>query len=212
MRSQGKFVVFEGPDGAGKTTQMHKLYSWLSRLGHDVTRVREPGGTQVSELIRDILKHHEMTPEAELLLFSAARAETVKTAIQPQLEEGKIVLCDRYIYSTYAYQCRARGLPFSVVRTITNFATNKLRPDLIFYLHVSLEEATRRMKLSDKEDRFDKESEEFHSEVRKGYSQMIKGMSTLLPDLWQTIYTDGNTVAETQAEVRSRIKERFTWE
>lgn len=209
MNLDGKFIVFEGLDGSGKTSQLAATFKWLrTQIDTPIFTVREPGSTLIGEQVRHILKTYRGTPETELMLYSAARAQLVEKWLRPAIAEGKVVLCDRYIYSTYAYQCRARGLPFREVRTITEFATDGLKPDLIFYLDVDYEEACRRMGHR-KLDRFDRESAMFHAEVRKGYAQMIENMSATKPNLWEVIYTTNNTFHETQIEIRDRLKERF---
>ena len=129
----GFFITFEGPDGSGKSTQIQALAEHLRGLGQTVWLTREPGGTEISEEIRDLLhdlRHREMQPRAEILLYSAARAQLVGQIIRPRLAEGGVVLCDRYADSTLAYQGYGHGLDLDTLRLITSFATQDLRPDL----------------------------------------------------------------------------------
>ena len=141
------FITFEGPDGCGKTTQIDLLEKYLIQQGYSVFRTREPGGTHIGEQIRDVLHNREntdMTCEAEILLYSASRAQLVQEKIKPALEEGTIVISDRFFDSTLAYQGYGRGLDLDDLRQITAFATGGLRPDLTVYLEIEPEEGLRR--------------------------------------------------------------------
>jgi dTMP kinase len=144
------FITFEGPEGSGKSTQARLLYERLHARGYPVVLVREPGGTRISDLIRRIvldLQHTEMAPTTETLLFSAARAQLVSQVIQPYLNQGGIVLCDRYADSTYAHQGYGLGRDLDELRTITAIATGGLLPDLTIYLELSAEEGLERKRL-----------------------------------------------------------------
>ena len=132
----GLFITFEGGEGAGKTTQIALLRSALEQDGHLVCVTREPGGDAVGESVRGLLLAHDMTPRAELLLFLASRAQNVEGVIRPHLARGGIVLCDRYIDSSVAYQGHARGLGAEMVARLNEFATNGLVPDLTLLLDV----------------------------------------------------------------------------
>lgn len=142
------FITFEGPEGSGKSTQARLLYEHLQAHGYPVILVREPGGTRISDLIRQIvldLKHTEMAPVTETLLFSAARAQLVTETIRPYLfEHGGIVLCDRYADSTYAYQGYGLGRDLQELHMITRMATGGLEPDATIYLDLSAEEGLER--------------------------------------------------------------------
>jgi dTMP kinase len=141
------FVTFEGPEGSGKSTQARILYEHLYARRYPVILVREPGGTRIGDLIRRIvldLQHTEMAPTTETLLFSAARAQLVSEVIRPYLEQGGIVLCDRYADSTFAYQGYGLGRSMDELLTITGAATNGLRPDMTIYLDLSAEEGLER--------------------------------------------------------------------
>ncbi len=137
MKYPGKFIVFEGIDGAGKTTQVEKLAQRLTADGKDVVIVREPGGTEISEQIRKLLKDDNnvsMTPMCELFLLEASRAQLVEEKIIPALKRGAYVLCDRYTASTYAYQVGGRGVQPDIVKDLNTYATNNLIPDLEIFL------------------------------------------------------------------------------
>lgn len=141
------FITFEGPEGSGKSTQARLLYERLHTRGYPVIVVREPGGTRISDLIRRIvldLQHAEMAPTTETLLFSAARAQLVSEVIRPYLEQGGIVVCDRYADSTYAHQGYGLGRDLDELRAITAIATGGLLPDLTIYLNLSTREGLER--------------------------------------------------------------------
>src|SRR5512137_2104899 len=145
---KGLFVTFEGTEGSGKTTQISLLAWRLRAMGHRVRTLREPGGTPIGEEIRHTLKHspsnHAMTPEAELLLMNAARAQLVREVIRPALAGGEIVVCDRFADSTTAYQGWGRGLDLRRVQEVVDFAVGKTRPDLTLWLRVPQDVAAAR--------------------------------------------------------------------
>jgi dTMP kinase len=166
------FITFEGVDFCGKTTQAQMLVDRLSRK-HPVCFLREPGGTPISERIREILldrKNLELTDEAELLLFSASRAQLVTRVIRPALLRGETVICDRYYDSTTVYQGYGRGLDLDAVRTINTLATNGLAPDLTIVVDIPVGEIERRKHASGKKfDRMESSGREFFDRVRNGY-------------------------------------------
>ncbi|MCS7039488.1 MAG: dTMP kinase [Anaerolineae bacterium] len=170
------FITFEGIEGSGKTTQMQLLRDWLQARGEQVLATREPGGTAIGDRIRAILldpNHTEMAAETEILLYAAARAQIVRQIIRPHLEQGWIVLCDRFFDSTLAYQGYGRGLPLNILRDITAFATGGLVPDLTFYLDLPVEVGLRRKAQTPAEwTRFEAETLAFHRRVRKGYLEL----------------------------------------
>ncbi len=173
------FITFEGPDGSGKSTQIRLLSDALIAAGYDVLTVREPGGTLISEQIRDVvhsLRNREMSDRAECLLYNAARAQLVDQLIVPHLRRrGGIVLSDRYADSTLAYQGYGRGLDLNAVRSVIAFATNNLKPDVTFYLDLEVEEGIERRKRGGGEwNRLDDQTLEFHRRVRAGYWQMVQ--------------------------------------
>ncbi|MCD6286804.1 MAG: dTMP kinase [Anaerolineae bacterium] len=198
---RGWFITFEGPDGSGKTTQMQRLTPWLVDQGFDIVTTREPGGTPVGEQIRVILHdcaNTEMTSEAEILLYSASRAQHVGEVILPALEAGKIVLCDRFFDSTYAYQGYGRGLSLADLRAITGFATRGLKPDLTLYLDIPPEIGLQRRESSGEAlNRLDREALAFHQRVRHGYLDLIEAE----PERWRFVDATG-TLQEIQAVLR----------
>jgi len=171
------FITFEGPEGSGKTTQVRLLAEYLSRRGLDVLQLREPGGTPIGDQVRNILhdmQNQAMDPRAELLLYSASRAQIVAQAIRPHLAAGGIVICDRYADSTMAYQGYGRGLDLDALRQITAFATGGLTPDLTLYLDIDPEHGLARRNVSGEEwNRMDALALEFHRRVREGYAKLI---------------------------------------
>ena len=164
------FVTFEGPEGGGKSTQIRRLAEHLSQRSRQVVITREPGGTQLGESLRELLLgsgHSAMLPETEALLNSAARAQHVAEVIRPALAQGKIVLCDRYLDSTLAYQGAGRGLPVDDLIALQRFATSNLWPDLTFLLDVPVEVGiSRRVSSGEPLNRFDSDSRAFHERVR----------------------------------------------
>lgn len=185
------FITFEGPEGSGKTTQMELLRDYLEEKGYAVLATREPGGTSIGDQIRAILLdpgNTDMLPTSEALLFSAARAQIVHQVIRPHLQQGGIVLCDRYADSTLAYQGYGHGLDLEMLRTITALATGGLKPDLTVYLDIDVEQGLRR-KLAAHEaeraewNRLDQQEMDFHHRVRDGYLRMAAEE----PDRWLVI-------------------------
>lgn len=147
----GVFITFEGPEGSGKSTQARLLYERLQAQGYPVILTREPGGTRIGEMIRRILidlRHTEMAPTTETLLFSAARAQLVSELIRPYLKTGGIVLCDRYADSTFAYQGYGLGRDLEELHLITGVATGGLLPDLTLYLDLDVEAGLQRKRLA----------------------------------------------------------------
>jgi len=198
------FITFEGPDGSGKTTQVKRLSERLHERGCNVLAVREPGGTAISEQIRDVLHsldNREMQPRTEILLYCAARAQLVGQIIRPHLESGGIALCDRYADSTLAYQGYGRGLDLPTLRMILDFATGGLVPDLTFYLDIDVEAGLKRKKTGGEEwNRMDDLAVDFHRHVRAGYLEMIaqeparwvvvdatKNAATMGDELWKHV-------------------------
>lgn len=176
------FITFEGPDGSGKSTQINLVVAHLERLGYEVLCTREPGGTAIGNQIRQVLhdvKNTEMSARAEILLYSASRAQLVEQVILPHLAQGGVVLCDRYADSTYAYQGYGRRLDFETLRLITEFATQSLKPDLTIYLDVAVEEGLRRKSAANisgqgEWNRMDQLELDFHQRVRAGYLEMAQ--------------------------------------
>ncbi len=176
----GFFITFEGPEGSGKSTQARLLAGWLRGQGLDVLLTREPGGTPIGDRIRSLLLDASvgsLTSRAEVLLFSASRAQLVHTVIRPALKAGRVIICDRYADSTYAYQGYGRGLPLNELRTITRFATGGLEPDLTFLIDVPVEIGLSRKRGGTGEDdwnRMEQERLAYHRRVREGYLELAR--------------------------------------
>jgi len=167
----GLFLTFEGPEGAGKTTQISLLEKVLRQAGYGVTRTREPGGDLVGERVRDVVLNApagSVTAEAELFLMAAARAQNVQAVVRPALERGDIVLCDRFTDSTLAYQGYGRGLPQEALAPVNRLATGGLVPDRTFLLDLPPALGLSRQN-AEKQDRLDKEGLTFHERVRNGF-------------------------------------------
>jgi dTMP kinase len=164
----GRFIVFEGGEGSGKSTASAAIAERLRADGVDVIHTREPGGTRVGELVRGLL-HEKLTPWAELFAFLVARAQIVDEVIRPALDRGATVICDRFSPSTFAYQVHARGLDESVVRQANTAATGGLEPDLVVYLDIDPEAGLRRKHGEAEAIRTGLEGLEFHRKVRAGY-------------------------------------------
>jgi len=188
------FVTFEGPEGGGKSTQIRRIATRLEDLGYEVVVTREPGGTPFGEAVREILlgfAHSAMLPETEALLNSAARAQHVAEIIRPALELGKIVLCDRYLDSTLAYQGAGRGLDFDTLIALQRFATRDLWPDLTLLLDVPFEVGqARRVASGEPLNRFDVDSQAFHERVRAYFLEAAARQ----PRRWRVF--DASTSAE----------------
>lgn len=168
------FISFEGIDGSGKSTQLSLLRDWFEAKGRRVVCVREPGATVLSESIRSIVlsNRQTITPSAELLLFSAARVQLVEQIIEPALRQGDIVLCDRYVDSTTAYQGYGRNLPMEDVEACNKLATRGVMPSLTFVVDVPYEEAQLRMHFDPSTgelDRMERSGRAFYERVRAGY-------------------------------------------
>jgi dTMP kinase len=172
---RGVWITLEGGDGSGKTTQANLLADWLTDADHAVLRTREPGGSEVGELIRNIVLHHrgDIAPRAEALLYAADRAHHVATVVRPALDRGEIVLQDRYLDSSVAYQGAGRVLDGDEVRELSLWATEGALPDLTVLLDLDPEAARERLDSDDKPfDRLEAEKTEFHSRVRDAYLRL----------------------------------------
>lgn len=209
-KQPGIFISFEGSEGSGKTTQIDRLASKLEERGEDVLVTREPGGTDIGEDIRHLLKHNnngdQMCPETELLLFAASRAQLVRQVIVPALAEGKIVLCDRFLDSTTVYQGVARQLSSEPVHVINAFAVGDMQPDLTVILDIPAEVGFKRIKhrASDLPDRMEKENIEFYKLVREGYLVLADS----LPERFTVINGD-RSPDDIATEVWTEISDRY---
>ncbi|QDZ39949.1 dTMP kinase [Euhalothece natronophila Z-M001] len=176
---KGQFIVFEGIEGGGKSSQMAKTAQWLSQGGLgkpvEVLQTREPGGTELGQKLRSLLlSDHslDLNYRSELLLYAADRAQHVKEVLKPALEEGKIILCDRYIHSTTAYQGYGRGLDLKLIQQLNAIASDGLESDLTLWLDVAIETGLERVKKRGKRDRLEKADIAFHQRVRQGYEDL----------------------------------------
>ncbi len=198
------FITLEGPEGSGKSSQIHLLAEYLTEKGFSVVTTREPGGTRIGDEIRACVhnvKNQEMTSIAEMLLYSASRAQLVEELIRPSLAEGKVVLCDRFYDSTIAYQGYGRGLNIDDLRTITQIATGGLKPDLTLLLDIDVEHGLARRTGGGLEmNRLDLEAVTFHQRVRDGYHQLAQQE----PSRWITIDAD-QSIDAVQSDLRQVI-------
>jgi len=175
---KGLFIVFEGPEGAGKTTQAKLLYKYLRNKGYDVVLTREPGGTKLAEAVRKIILSPKMKiyPMTELLLYEAARAQHIEEVIKPNLQKNKIVISDRFADASVVYQGYARGLGVEFVEKLNKLVVCNVVPDITFLLDISPKEGLQRIKFNRKTsfDRLEKESLKFHIKIREGYLNIAK--------------------------------------
>ncbi|MFP4472878.1 MAG: dTMP kinase [Candidatus Omnitrophota bacterium] len=171
----GRFITFEGAEGSGKSTQIAFAQEYLKQQGHDVLLLREPGGVKISERVRDLLldvDNTEMCRECEVLLYMAARAQLVAEVLVPALEQGRLVLCDRFLDSTLVYQGYGIGVALSAIRDIGRFATRSIRPDITLVFDIDAAEGLRRA--GDNKDRIEQRSLDYHQKVREGYLELSR--------------------------------------
>ncbi len=195
------FITLEGPEGGGKSTQAHRLADHLESQGHDTLFTREPGGTEIGDQIRRVimsLENKSMSPEAEFLLFSASRAQVVRELIQPHLERGGVVVCDRFFHSSLAYQGYGHQLNLELLRTITGFVTGGLIPDLTFLLDLTSELGLERRKQDGRWNRLDDYDLAFHERVREGYLHLADAD----PGRWTRI-----DAAQPEDQIQEQIRE-----
>ena len=209
MAANGIFITLEGSEGCGKSTQIRHIAGFLRQGGHEVVILREPGGTVIGEAIRHLLQHDEdaagMTPEAELLLFAASRAQLVREVIRPALERGAIVLCDRFLDSTTVYQGVARALCRNDVAALNEFSVGATLPDLTLLLDLDSGEGRRRAAgRKGPSDRMEQEGAEFYEAVRKGYLEL----TTENPQRFIVIDAGGSEEA-VSVSIKKVIRERF---
>jgi len=174
---KGFFISFEGGDGSGKTTQIRLLKEYIAGRGVDVVTVREPGGVPVSEKIREIIldsRNTDMDNITEMLLYAASRAQLVSQVIIPAMNDGKCVICDRFVDSSYVYQGIARGLGIDMIKTVNDIATRKLVPDITFFIDVEPENALKRRLNTTEPDRLEREDISFHLRVYQGYIKIAE--------------------------------------
>ncbi|MGI8788291.1 MAG: dTMP kinase [Pyrinomonadaceae bacterium] len=201
---RGKFITFEGIDGSGKSTQLRMLANELRVRGFSVFPTMEPGGTPLGRRLRAAFLETEETvsPLAELLLFAADRAQHVNFLVKPALEEGKIIISDRYADATVAYQGAGRGFPETTINQIIEFATSGLKPDLTLFFDLPIEKALLRTHsrndAGERKNRMDKETAEFYERVRDAYLRIAENE----PERFRVINADGST-----SEVQTRVVE-----
>lgn len=204
---RGAFLTVEGPDGSGKGTQIERLADALDRWGYEVVRSREPGGTPIGEKIRAILLDREntaMADETEALLYAASRAQHVREKIRPAVAEGKVVLCDRFLDSSVAYQGGGRELGIDKVLAINAPAVDGTLPDITVYLDIDHRKAMARRCAASEPDRLEMEAESFHARVEDGYHELIARD----PDRFVTVNAEG-TREEISEEIREKVLGRL---
>ena len=203
---RGKFITFEGADGCGKSTQLKLLSEYLTKNNVEHVFTREPGGGKISEAIREILlngKNAEMTDECEALLYAAARMQHLADRVEPALAQGKLVVCDRYVDSSLAYQAYARGLGTDFISRINAKALEKYPPDVTVFIDLTPEDAFRRKHGADENDRLEQAGMAFHKRVYEGY----KALEKAYPE--RIVAVDGKqTPQEIFAQVLRILKER----
>ncbi|MCG2783781.1 MAG: dTMP kinase [Anaerolineae bacterium] len=180
------FITLEGPEGSGKTSHIPHLVAFLREKGYTVFPTREPGGTSIGEQIREVihdLKNAEMHPRTETLLYQAARAQIVEEVLRPRLQDGEIVLSDRYADSTIAYQGYGHGQPLEQIRQLVYYATGGLVPDLTILLDLDVETGLQRKSKQEEWNRMDAYTVDFHRRVRAGYLEMAAAE----PSRWRLV-------------------------
>ena len=206
MEQRGKFITYEGCDGCGKSTQLKLMSEYLTQKGIAHVFTREPGGGKIPEAIREILlngKNAEMTDECEALLYAAARAQHLKDKVEPALAQGKLVICDRYVDSSIAYQAYARGLGLDFVKKINAFAIENYLPDATVFIDLTPEAAFARKKGADENDRLEQAGMAFHNRVYAGYDAIAKA------DTNRVLRIDGNaTPQEIFQNVLKKLQEK----
>lgn len=205
MKKKGLLITFEGPEGSGKTTQIKKTVSFLRKKGYSPLVLREPGGTTVSEAIREVIlnkKFTKMTDATELLLYLAARAQIVGEKIKPALQAGKVVVCDRFEDSTLAYQGYGRGLSLKGIQAISELVVReKLKPHLTFLLDIDPKKGMGR---GGRHDRMERQSLVFHQKVRRGFLDLAKKEPRRIKVI------DGTqTITDVTAEIQGYLKRVF---
>jgi len=203
---KGKFITFEGPEGAGKTSVLELLMTELSGTEMEMVFTREPGGIHISEKIREVIlnkEHTEMDSRTEALLYAAARRQHLVERVVPAIESGKVVFCDRFIDSSLAYQGYARGLGIEEVLSINEFAINGLMPDLTFYFKIDPKIGLQRIsKSSEREkNRLDLEDLSFHQKVQEGYEKVIAMFSERI-----VVIDAEKSLEEVVCEVKNKLK------
>ena len=201
---RGLFITLEGGDGAGKSTQIRKIEKYFAAKGMTVTHTREPGGPPISEKLRDILldtANTEMDAVTEMLIYAAARAQNVRETVIPALDRGEVVICDRYVDSSIAYQAYGRQLG-DMVAEVNGHATGGLKPDLTIWLDIDPEKGKARASGDKGPDRLDLESSAFHARVRAGYASIAEAE----PERFRRIDASG-TIEEIEYLIKDCLDE-----
>ena len=199
---KGKFITFEGSEGCGKSTQSRLLSQYLKSKGYKVAYLREPGGTKISEKIRKVLldsRNGSITPVAELLLYMAARSQIVSELIKPALNSGKIVICDRFLDSTLAYQGYGLGMDLGFIKQIGSAVSSGIKPSLTIFLDLPVKEGLRRRALN--KDRIERRPIAYHRRVRNGYLKLAKAEPARIK-----IVKVADDKSVTQAKIRTLVK------
>ncbi|MGN0497350.1 MAG: dTMP kinase [Lachnospiraceae bacterium] len=207
---EGIFITMEGPDGSGKTTQIELLKKYLESKGYDIVITREPGGTAISEAIREIIlnpDYKEMSHMTELLLYAAARAQLVNQVIKPALEEGKAVICDRFVESSAVYQGIGRGLGVETVYEVNSYALGDVKPKLTIFMDLDAEEGIKRKKNQTELDRMEMEDLSFHKRVVEGYRQLADLYPERIVPISATL-----PIEEIHSMIVEEVKKRFSVE
>lgn len=174
MSARGRFITFEGIDGAGKSTQIDFVATWLRTRGIDVVVTREPGGTEIGEALRELILRRNMSPRTETLLVFAARAQHVEQVIAPALAAGRWIVCDRFTDATYAYQSGGRGVPEAAVEALERWVHPDLQPDVTFLFDIAPDVAAQRLSAARPADRFEAEQRDFFARVRAVYLERAR--------------------------------------
>ena len=205
---KGIFITFEGIEGSGKSTQLSMLNKWLTNHDYDVVATREPGGTKIGEKIRELLrsgsKDDVFSPRTELMLFEASRAQHMEEIVLPALNNGKIVLCDRFFDSTTVYQGVARAIDTDIVHILNDFSSFEKKPDLTIILDIDVDESMNRLiKREISKDRIEQEDRKFFENVRNGYLSLAQNNERFF-------VIDGTGDANSiQQKIRDELSKRF---
>jgi dTMP kinase len=197
-------ITFEGIEGSGKTTQADLLFNYLKKKGYNVIKTREPGGTGLGEALRDVLLRKDMRvfPLAELLVFMAVRAQHMEEVISPALAEGKLVLCDRFVDATYAYQGYGRSIDLGIIETFNRLVTKGVRPNLTILLDCDVDLAFKRKSAAKQQmDRFEREDTSFHQKIREAYLKLSEEDSKRFFVIGPSLDVDG-----THCTIREKVE------
>ncbi len=206
MKNRGKFVTFEGCEGVGKSKQISLLQEYMQKNGVEYYLTREPGGSKISEKIREIIldkNNSLMTDQCEAMLYAAARVQLLDEIIKPKLDAGELVICDRFVHSSLAYQGYARGLGYDFVAGINSYAMQNFAPDVTIFLNLTPELAFKRKGGVDKGDRVELSGMEFHNKVYRGYLELAKKFK----DKFVVIDASG-TKEQTHQKIINALKEK----